>query len=224
MRILPSEMMLLCGKCYIDQQSFGKWYVVRSIPFGLTRQPDGSFDGDFEGSNDPLAWIRDFDVLTTNDDTLGVINAGQAIGLDDVIETICEAIPDKTSVIRFSGHSKGGSMAILVAAKMFKKFGYTNLSVYAFEPARVAHFDNIILPEIYKSIPILITQNQWKGEQDIVPNEPPAYLHPAQITIISCPPVTLDPGMKMALHHWQMAYIGVLLWERKNMAQIAGNL
>jgi Lipase (class 3) len=215
-KILPSEMMLLCGRCYIDQKFFDKWYIVSGVPFGIVRQFDGSYDVVFQGSDDSLAWFRDFILRTINDPVIGIINEGQSSGMDDVIETIIAAIPDKNTIIRFSGHSKGADMAILVAAKMYKQFCYENIAVYAFEPTKTAYNGNTILPEIYKIIPLLITHNEWAGRQDIVPNEFPEYYHPVPITKISCPGVTLDPKLGMTLHHWQIIYVAIVLWERKN--------
>jgi hypothetical protein len=215
-KTLVSEMMLLCGRCYIDQKYFDKWYIVDGVPFGIIKQPDGSYDIAFQGSDDFLAWFRDFILDTVDDPVLGIINEGQSLGIDGVIETIVSVVPDKTAVLRASGHSKGADMAILVAAKMYKQFGYANIAVYAFEPTRTAYNGNITLPEIYKTIPLLITHNEWAGRQDIVPNQFPEYDHPVPVTVISCPGVTLDPTLGMILHHWQIIYVAVVLWERAN--------
>jgi triacylglycerol lipase len=129
-------------------------------------------------------WLRNLQVLPVLD-TWGEVHHGFSSALDEVWGELRASLDSQQAAskrIRITGHSLGGAMAALCAARL-EVAGFANQieCIYTFGQPRLAgrgfqsHFDSLFRDRYYRVV----------NQMDIVPRVPPGYAHvgtPKRIT------------------------------------------
>ncbi len=119
-------------------------------------------------------WFTDFDAIPEWHDSLGFVPRGFLQAALRLMPLLAPHVAGRRVV--FTGHSLGGSLAILLTALLAAE-AIPPVAYAAFEPA---HTGGATLTRVLSPIPGLVT----RFGDDPVPDLPPIYEHPCAVTAI----------------------------------------
>lgn len=145
-------------------------------------------------------WLNNFQAARVSDELLGNVHFGFHNALFDrmVTDNVWEALWRVMLRLRaenaldgkklyITGHSKGGALALLTAARLQKEFGITAAAVYTFEAPRAGTID---FARRYTALGIPTFRFESRG--DIVPHMPPEADDTEILAALGLPALTVS--------------------------------
>lgn len=185
------DFALLAQEAYSAKPDIGE---ADSASRAIIRQTAAGLCIAFRGSDDEESWLADFDIGLVKVDGAGNIHRGFWTAYQAIATDIVQAIGDQS--VTLVGHSLGGSLALCCAVSLALD-GKPPAAVYAFEPARIT-------PDLgARNLLSNVSTHLYKTGNDIVPDLPVGWQHPALLTRIGKPslpfPNTLDHAISRVI-------------------------
>lgn len=161
-----------------------------------------------EGSMDFQDWVADFDVIGPTSIThpdLGTVHAGFDKTTDECFDEIVAAIGAASPI--FTGHSKGGSEAEMLAAKLAAR-GVKTVKLTTFGTPRWTIVGN---PKVAALLPATLPGVSYRNYKDVVTEVPfLPFDHPATRPIVEIGAGTFADLLDPAKMHHITNYVAAL--------------
>lgn len=109
------QIAKLCDRVYTDTSGWDHYWTINDVVIAH-QAIDGVDAFILRGSKEAIDWIRDASALPVWHEQLGFVDAGFAVGMDEVFKTVAPVIAAGTGRVAIGGHSLGGSRARILAA------------------------------------------------------------------------------------------------------------
>jgi hypothetical protein len=163
----PRVFAQLCNEAYScepDLEHKSARLILRDTEYGRCAA--------FRGTDDGASALTDLEFIPCVVRMLGLVHLGFWEALDGIYDAV---IPEKPIIL--TGHSLGGALALLLAARMTLD-GAPPKAVFTFGAPRISIGGRARL--VLQNVPILM----FRHGIDIVPEVPPGFEHPAVLTEI----------------------------------------